>query len=115
MSSYTKGQWKTRIDGTSSGRWIEVYVEGEYYDDGSEFVVAETGTVESRIASRGRFIRTDEAPTIEANAKLIACTPEMAEMLRGKVLAALTQPQAMDIEGVIEDIRELLKKAGVIE
>jgi hypothetical protein len=39
---------------------------------------------------------------------------EMAEMLRGKVLAALRQPQAMDIEGVCEDVEELLKKAGVL-
>ena len=39
---------------------------------------------------------------------------EMAEMLRGKVLAALRQPQAMDIEGVCEDVEELLRKAGVL-
>jgi hypothetical protein len=44
----------------------------------------------------------------------MAAAPEMAEMLRGKVLAALRQPQAMDIEGVCEDVEELLKKAGVL-
>jgi hypothetical protein len=50
----------------------------------------------------------------KVNARLITAAPEMAEMLRGKVLAALRQPQAMDIEGVCEDVEELLKKAGVL-
>jgi hypothetical protein len=49
-----------------------------------------------------------------ANARLMAAAPEMAEMLKGKVLAALRQPQAMDIEGVCEDVEELLRKAGVL-
>ena len=50
----------------------------------------------------------------EQEKQLIQSSPAMAEMLRGKILAALRQPQAMDIEGVCEDVEELLKKAGVL-
>ena len=60
----------------------------------------------------GDYANAHRAVVAECD-KMLAAN-EMAEMLRGKVLAALRQPQAMDIEGVCEDVEELLRKAGVL-
>jgi hypothetical protein len=60
----------------------------------------------------GDYAKAHHAVIAECDKMLSA--NEMAEMLRGKVLAALRQPQAMDIEGVCEDVEELLRKAGVL-
>lgn len=75
MSKHTPGPWLIRKDGTNSGRCSEVYVEGAYYDDGSEFVVADCGTVE--VGRNDHWTRTNEAPERDANARLIATSPEL--------------------------------------
>lgn len=86
-----KGVWKVREEGTNSGRWLEIYIEGEHYSDGSEFVIAECGSIKSKPNGKN-WVRTDEAGVIEANARLIAAAPEMVWALK--------------------DVRDFLKRSG---
>lgn len=81
VGKHSRGTWKIRVEGTMSGRGPEVYVEGEYYDDGSELVVADCGTTETSKDGH-RWKRVEDAAVKEANAKLIRASPELAEALR---------------------------------
>lgn len=76
-TKFTPGPWLIGVEGTSTGRGPEVYVAGEYYDDGSEFVVAECGVTEARLSGKGRWKRKEDADTRDANAHLIAAAPDL--------------------------------------
>jgi hypothetical protein len=97
VSEYTKGPWRIDLYGDHNERFA---IEGQAFDGTWRWIV-------------DRVRGGNKSQTV-ANARFITAAPEMAEMLRGKVLAALRQPQAMDIEGVCEDVEELLRKAGVL-
>lgn len=81
---FTTGPLKIREEGTNSGKWLEVYLKGEYYSDGSEFVVAQLGTVKSKPHGKN-WVRTDEASTIDANAHLFAAAPDLYKALEACV------------------------------
>lgn len=78
---HTPGPWLIRTGGTMTGRGPEVYVEGEHYDDGAEFVVADCGCSEATGGKR-RWKRTPDADAIEANARLIAAAPDGLALAR---------------------------------
>lgn len=75
---FTPGDWKIRTDGTMTGEWLEIYVEGEYYDDGSEYVIAQTNSFRSKPNGKRWENSTDRAE-IEANARLLAAAPKLLE------------------------------------
>lgn len=81
----TKGEWKTR------GNFKALEVVSSY---GSVCAIARQSSIDSNIDSQA-----------EANAKLIACAPEMLEQLK-ELLNASYLP-----EHVNEDIEYLIKKA----
>ena len=101
MSEFTKGPWRIGKQFMSPSQkqkvipieWESVQCEKCGKSDGYRLI----GWV---------FTQSLPIEQQKANARLITAAPEMAEMLRGKVLAALRQPQAMDIEGVCEDVEE---------
>lgn len=104
MSAHTKGKWLVRQVGTNSGEWMEVYVDGPYFDDGSEFVVCELPAVKSKPTGK-RWKATLDSEIHIANGKLITCAPEMANLLLSILRSGVFQIP----------IESLLKKAGVIE
>ena len=91
MSGYTKGPWKWDEPSNWHGLDARVFVPEPYG------VIAQIPIEAWRPRSIGK-----------ANARLIACAPEMAEMLLYS-LAFLGQSRARI------EVENLLKKAGVIE
>ncbi len=77
-TKHTPGPWLIRVDGTSTGRGPEIYVEGPHYDDGSKFVIAECGCSEHTDGGK-RWKRTQDADQIEANAQVLTAAPELLE------------------------------------
>lgn len=80
-TKWTKGDWKVRETGTASAEWAEVFIDAPYYDDGSEYIVAECGTTVVRNAE-GSFAETLETEESRANARLIAAAPDMYRALK---------------------------------
>jgi hypothetical protein len=87
MGEATDRPWLVRQVGTSSGEWLEIYIEGEYYADGSEFVVAELGIVKSKPHGKN-WVATAEADKIQANAAAIIAAPEYITFLLAQLAAA---------------------------
>lgn len=85
-TKFTPGPWLIRMEGTMTGRGPEIYVDGPYYDDGSEFVVADCGSSECRETGAGRWKRTADGAVKNANSHLIAASPEMYEVLATALL-----------------------------
>ena len=76
--AWTPGPWLIRVEGTTTGRGPEVYSAEPHYDDGSNFVIADCGCSEATGGGK-RWKRTSDADMIEANARLIAAAPELAQ------------------------------------
>jgi hypothetical protein len=74
---HTPGPWSIRIAGTLTGKGPEIYKDGPYYDDNSEFVIADCGTSHHRPEGIGKWRKTSECAEVEANARLIAAAPDM--------------------------------------
>jgi hypothetical protein len=102
LSEATDRPWLVRQVGTSSGEWLEIYIEGEYYADGSEFVVAELGTVKSKPHGKN-WVATADADKIRANATAIIAVPDDITFLLDQLVAAERDREAA---------KELLRRAS---
>lgn len=98
----TPGPWNVRIEGTMTGRGPVIFVEGAYYDDGSEFVIAETRSSEVCIA--GRWRKVADGDVIEVNGHLIAAARtalpdalDEIEALRGLLSRWLERPLSREL------------------
>lgn len=79
---FTPGPWLIREASTSSGLWLELFREGAWFDDCSEFVIAETGTTKDRRDSSQRWRSTRDRGVHEANTHLISAAPDMYAVLK---------------------------------
>jgi hypothetical protein len=79
--AFTPGPWLMRVDGTCSGRWLEIYVEDEAYYEGVGLILAQSSTVESKPDGK-KWVRTRDASVIKANFRLFMAAPEMYAALR---------------------------------
>lgn len=79
--NHTPETWSIRVAGTNSGRGPEIYRAGPYYDDGSEFVIADCGTLETSRNGK-RWKRTAEADAIEGYARLLLAAPDLLRALK---------------------------------
>jgi hypothetical protein len=73
----TQAPWLVRTEGTLTARGPAVYAPGPYYDDDSEFVVAECGVTEIRPLTTRRWKRAPGAERIRDNAALIAIARDL--------------------------------------
>jgi hypothetical protein len=78
----TNAPWRVRLNGTGSGRWLEVVGEDNYYQGGGAHVLLEAHTV--ALNNRGTseaWEPTEDAEEIKANVFLAAAAPEMYKAL----------------------------------
>jgi hypothetical protein len=87
---HTPGPWNIRTEGTMTGRGPEIFADGAYYDDGSEFVIAQ--------------LFSADADVIDANARLIAAAPELLEALKGALALLDAQDVFFEADGTRHNI-----------
>lgn len=82
MSDFIKGEYKIRVDGTSTGRGPVIYVPN-YWDDGEEWEFCEFESTEVRqslaVDPKAKWKPTEEHDQLMATAFLFAAAPKLLQ------------------------------------
>lgn len=80
MTNFTPGPWRVEGAGTSTAQWNVILADDYSHDDGSPHEVASLETFTVR--RDGMYVEVPDAPTLHANARLIASAPDLYAALK---------------------------------